>query len=70
AADALDDQIAKEAANAGFDFVDVRAAFADHGICSSDWWLNSTTWPITDSYHPNAKGHADGYLPALDAVTS
>ncbi|MGH3437931.1 MAG: SGNH/GDSL hydrolase family protein, partial [Sciscionella sp.] len=40
AADALDDQIAKEAANAGFDFVDVRAAFADHGICSSDWWLN------------------------------
>lgn len=69
AADELDAQIAKEAANAGFAYVDVRDAFADHGICSDDWWLNSTTWPIEDSYHPNREGHSLGYLPALTAVT-
>lgn len=70
AADELDQTIAKRAANAGFEFVDVRDAFADHGICSSDWWLNSTTWPIADSYHPNQKGHRYGYLPALQSVTA
>lgn len=68
AADELDETIAKRAANAGFEFVDVRDAFAGHGICSSDWWLNSTTWPLSDSYHPNKQGHRDGYLPALERV--
>ena len=69
AADVLDDTTAKEAANQGAWFADVRNAFANHGICSSDWWLNSVTWPISDSYHPNIEGHANGYLPMLDSVT-
>jgi len=69
AADVLDDTIAKEAANEGVHFADVRDIFANHGICSSDRWLNSVTLPLSDSYHPNVKGHAYGYLPVLDSVT-
>jgi lysophospholipase L1-like esterase len=68
-ADTLDSAISAAAGRHGFRFVDVRAAFANHGICSSNWWLNSVTWPVVNSYHPNASGYASGYLPALTAVT-
>ncbi|MEV7214685.1 SGNH/GDSL hydrolase family protein [Kitasatospora cineracea] len=69
AADTLDTVIAKQAANAGFTFKDVRTVFAGHEICgSSSQWLNSTTLPISDSYHPNASGQASGYLPSFSAA--
>ncbi|BAJ32040.1 MULTISPECIES: SGNH/GDSL hydrolase family protein [Kitasatospora] len=69
AADTLDTVIAKQAANAGFTFQDVRTAFSGHEICgSSSQWLNSTTLPISDSYHPNASGQASGYLPLFSAA--
>ncbi|MFC0438936.1 SGNH/GDSL hydrolase family protein [Kutzneria buriramensis] len=68
-ADTLDTAISAAASRHGFRFVDVRDAFANHGICSSNWWLNSVTWPVVNSYHPNASGYASGYLPALTAVT-
>jgi hypothetical protein len=61
--------IAARAAAAGATFVDARDAFAGHGICASQAWINSTTWPITDSYHPTANGYRYGFLPALDGVT-
>ena len=54
---------------AGDTFVDARPAFAGHGICAAQPWINSTTWPVTDSYHPTSTGYASGYLPALDRVT-
>ncbi|WP_374202625.1 SGNH/GDSL hydrolase family protein [Amycolatopsis sp. GM8] len=60
-ADALDVTIAKEAANAGFTFADVRPAFTGHEICSGSAWLNSVTWPVDESYHPTATGQASGY---------
>lgn len=66
-ADVLDGVIAKAAANAGFTFADVRGRFTGHEICSSSWWLNSVTWPVDDSYHPNATGHSQGYYPTLTA---
>jgi hypothetical protein len=68
-ADTLDSVISTEAGKYGFHFADVRGAFSSHEICSSDWWLNSVTWPVTDSYHPKAPGYSGGYLPALESVT-
>ncbi|MFJ5229687.1 SGNH/GDSL hydrolase family protein [Kitasatospora sp. NPDC088391] len=69
AADTLDTVIAKQVANAGFTFKDVRPVFAEHEICgSSSQWLNSTTLPISDSYHPNSSGQAYGYLPSFGAA--
>jgi lysophospholipase L1-like esterase len=67
-ADILDGVIAKAAADAGFAFGDVRGPFTNHGICSSSWWLNSLTWPVDDSYHPNATGQSQGYLPTFTSA--
>jgi len=68
-ADALDTAISAAAGRHGFRFVDVRSVFTNHGICSSSSWLNSVTWPVVNSYHPNSSGYSSGYLPALTAVT-
>src|SRR5947199_326203 len=69
AADTLAGVIAGRAAAAGDTFVDVRGSFAGHGICAGTPWINTTTWPVTDSYHPNSSGYRSGYLPALVGVT-
>ncbi|SFR10973.1 GDSL-like Lipase/Acylhydrolase family protein [Lentzea waywayandensis] len=66
--DALHATIGARAAAAGFSYVDVRGAFTGHEICSSSWWLNSLSWPVEESYHPNRAGHQSGYLPALRSV--
>jgi lysophospholipase L1-like esterase len=54
---------------AGAVFVDVRGAFAGHGICGAQPWLHALTSPTSNSYHPNRQGQSDGYLPALEAAT-
>jgi hypothetical protein len=66
--DALHNVISARAGAAGFGYVDVRGAFTGHEICSSSWWLNSLSWPVEESYHPNRAGHQSGYLPALRSV--
>jgi lysophospholipase L1-like esterase len=66
--DALHNTISARAGAAGFTYVDVRGVFTGHEICSSSWWLNSLSWPVDESYHPNRAGHQSGYLPALRAV--
>ncbi len=69
-ADVLDEVIRTVADYHGFAFVDVRGAFAGHGVCSADPWINPPTVPpATENYHPTAVGYRSGYLPALDAVT-
>jgi lysophospholipase L1-like esterase len=72
-ADVLDSVIKGEVAKyANFSFADVRSRFANgHEICDyGSEWLHSIDWSnVGDSYHPNASGHAGGYLPALTAVT-
>ena len=40
----------------GFRFVDVRPAFNGHGVCSAAPRLISVTSPLTDSFHPTARG--------------
>ncbi|MCT2591468.1 SGNH/GDSL hydrolase family protein [Streptomyces sp. N2-109] len=66
ASDDLSDVTAKRAADHGFDYGDVRPAFAGHEICSDDEWLHSVTWPIGDSYHPTAAGQSGGYYPVME----
>ncbi|MEU5879060.1 SGNH/GDSL hydrolase family protein [Spirillospora sp. NPDC047279] len=64
-ADSLVTTIAAAASRAGFAFSDVRDEFAGHELCSGDGWLRSVGYPLGDSYHPTARGHRLGYLPAM-----
>ncbi|MFF4845796.1 SGNH/GDSL hydrolase family protein [Streptomyces collinus] len=67
AADTIDSVISARAGAWGFTFGDVRGAFSNHEICSDDWWLNSTMIALHESYHPNAKGQANAYLPTFSS---
>jgi len=65
-ADALDGALATAAAANGDTFADVRGQFAQHEICDSGSWLNSVDiFAISSSYHPNASGQEQGYLPVF-----
>ncbi|MDG4800050.1 SGNH/GDSL hydrolase family protein [Micromonospora sp. WMMD980] len=68
-ADTMSGVISGRASAAGFTYADVRGRFAGHGVCASSPWINGTTWPVVESYHPKASGYSGGYLPALTAVT-
>jgi lysophospholipase L1-like esterase len=65
-ADGLDASIAAAAAATGATYVDVRTAFAGHGVNSADPWINldlaNPTSP--DNFHPNAAGY-EAYFAAL-----
>jgi lysophospholipase L1-like esterase len=67
-ADGLNGSIAAAAAVSGAEYVDVRAAFAGHGINSAtdDPWINLdlTNLASPDNFHPNAEGY-EAYFKAL-----
>ncbi|SDP55046.1 Lysophospholipase L1 [Actinopolyspora xinjiangensis] len=65
AADTLNSVIAEQAEAAGFSFRDVREEFAGHGVCGGQPWINGLSYPIEESFHPNAAGHEQGFLPEL-----
>jgi lysophospholipase L1-like esterase len=67
-ADDLDRALSAAAARNGDVFTDVRGQFSGHEICDSASWLHAVTFPIGDSYHPNADGQELGYLPAFTAA--
>ncbi|TDC61045.1 SGNH/GDSL hydrolase family protein [Actinomadura sp. GC306] len=67
AADTLAGVTRQAVSRAGFTWSDVRDEFAGHELCSGDDWLNAVTLPIESSYHPTARGHRLGYLPAFTA---
>jgi lysophospholipase L1-like esterase len=69
AADVLDQVIQDRAAATGATFVDVRSAFAGHGVCSNDPWIQGIADPIDESGHPNATGYESGYLAPLVKFT-
>ncbi|MBB5805792.1 lysophospholipase L1-like esterase [Saccharothrix ecbatanensis] len=69
ASDTLHQVISARAGAKAFSYRDLRGAFTGHEICSGDWWLNSLSWPVEESYHPNRNGQRLGYLPQLNAVT-
>ncbi|MEW2352907.1 SGNH/GDSL hydrolase family protein [Spirillospora sp. NPDC029432] len=62
--DVLNAAIKARAEAAGFAFADARPAFAGHEICTADPWIDG------GNVHPNAEGHAKGYLPALTAAAA
>ncbi|MGH4012375.1 MAG: SGNH/GDSL hydrolase family protein [Pseudonocardiaceae bacterium] len=68
-ADQLAAVTADRAAAAGFTFADTRSSFAGHRVCAPQEWINSPTWPVQESYHPDRDGHARAYLPVLTAIT-
>lgn len=68
ASDVLNEVIAERAGTAGFSYADVRPGFTDHELCSDAPWLNGPRVNIPESYHPNADGQSQGYLPAFTAA--
>jgi lysophospholipase L1-like esterase len=73
AADLLATTTRARAAAHGFGFVDARAPFTSHAVCDDVEWLNGTSLPIGESYHPNQKGHvgfAGVVEPALRSTTA
>lgn len=69
-ADTLATVLAARASTARFTFLDARTRFAGHGVCSPDSWINDLHLSqLNESYHPNPRGHSEGYLPALTAIT-
>jgi lysophospholipase L1-like esterase len=64
-ADLLRDVLRARARAAGFRFADVIPAFDGHAVCDDPEWLNGLSAPLRESFHPNAVGHAEGYLPAI-----
>ncbi|WP_267244800.1 SGNH/GDSL hydrolase family protein [Streptomyces sp. PR69] len=68
AADELNAVAAKRAADHGFAFGDVAAAFEGHEICSAAPWIHSLAFPVENSYHPTAAGQSHGYLPVFSSA--
>jgi len=64
----LDRTIREAADRAGFTFVDVAAAWAGHGVCGADPWINPLTIPVAESMHPTGVGQRR-LLDLLDAAT-
>ena len=62
----LDRALSAAAARNHDSFADVRPGFARHEICDGgSSYLNALTFPLDGSYHPNAAGQKDAYLPAF-----
>ena len=65
-ADTLNASLRSTATRFGARYADVSGAFAGHGVCSADPWINGPTAPTAAArYHPTSAGYAGGYLPAL-----
>ncbi|MGI5214370.1 SGNH/GDSL hydrolase family protein [Plantactinospora sp. CA-290183] len=67
AADLLATTIRARASAHGFSFVDARGPFTGHSICDDVEWLNGTSNPLSESYHPNRDGHV-GYTALVEAA--
>ncbi len=51
----------------GILFVDARPAYSGHAVCDDVEWINGTSWPIGESYHPNRNGQV-GYAGIVEAA--
>ena len=67
-ADLLNSRLAGAASARGFGFADPTGAFIGHAVCDDPEWINGLSWPISESYHPNASGHASGYAPTVSPL--
>jgi lysophospholipase L1-like esterase len=67
-ADLINSTISAQASSHGFAFANPTSAFIGHAVCDDPEWINGLSSPISDSYHPNATGHASGYAPIVGAA--
>ncbi|MEU4382443.1 SGNH/GDSL hydrolase family protein [Micromonospora echinofusca] len=67
AADLLATTIRSRAVAHGFTFLDARGPFTGHAVCDDVEWLNGTSNPLGESYHPNRAGHV-GYAGMVQAA--
>lgn len=67
AADLLAETTKARAAAAGIVFVDPRSAYNGHAVCDDVEWINGTSWPLGESYHPNKAGQ-NGYAGIVEAA--
>lgn len=65
-ADELASVIVAAAGRAGFAVADVRAEFVHHAVCDPVEWVRGVSWPIEESFHPNAQG-AQAYADSVDS---
>jgi|HigsolmetaAR206D_1030411.scaffolds.fasta_scaffold03297_4 lysophospholipase L1-like esterase len=73
AADLLATTIRARATAHGFVYVDPRGPFTGHAVCDDVEWINGTSNPLSESYHPNRAGHvayANLVEPALRSGTA
>ncbi|MGF1647682.1 MAG: SGNH/GDSL hydrolase family protein [Kineosporiaceae bacterium] len=68
-AERLNDRTEAAATQAGFRFVSVEDSFATHGVGAPEPWVIGLTLRLNESFHPNAAGQSQGYLPVLQTVT-
>lgn len=64
-ADLINARSSEAASAQGFDFVNPVDAFVGHAVCDDPEWLNGLSSPISESFHPNRGGQADGYTPLV-----
>jgi lysophospholipase L1-like esterase len=67
AANLLADTTRDRALANGILFVDARPAYSGHAVCDDVEWINGTSWPIGESYHPNRNGQM-GYAGIVEAA--
>ncbi|MFC4335953.1 SGNH/GDSL hydrolase family protein [Salininema proteolyticum] len=66
----LRDVVAAAAGRAGFSFADPIDEFDGRGVCASGSYVNGLKSDLAESYHPNATGHADGFMPELRSAVA
>ena len=64
-ANLLNARLRAAAVTAGFTWANPTSAFVGHAVCDSPAWLNGLSNPISESFHPNRKGHSSGYTPLV-----
>lgn len=67
-ADLLNSRTSAQAAAKGFSFANPTSRFIGHAVCDDVEWLNGLSNPISESYHPNRRGHSSGYTPTVSPL--
>ncbi|HIV59070.1 MAG TPA: SGNH/GDSL hydrolase family protein [Candidatus Stackebrandtia faecavium] len=63
----LSETIGSVAEQHGFSYVDALEPFDGHATCDDEEWVNGLSWPVGESFHPNALGH-DSYTELVNGM--
>ena len=67
-ADLLNSRTAARATARGFGFANPTSRFVGHAVCDDVEWINGLSNPVSESYHPNKRGHSSGYTPTVSPL--